>query len=389
MYMVTIEKIVSVVYDKELVNNRQHLLFIFSIMNRIRRHQGLTVRQGARTLEILRFVKEKIIAHFPEAEETLNNPVWENPLVEIKKTRILKIEQGKIVLEVSHTDPTIRQIMLENQDKFEGQLVPASRTGSSFSLSLTERNILNAVRLLKRYNVEMSEEIVALYQEINELVNSNTKWFSYDELDPESGLIKALSSEIDRTNDTHVFDRQLRYQYKVRSRTLPLDTLTNKIAARKNPTVFIDSKKITFPELFASMRELRRLPMLVIVDEYNPAKSTEFLKGLVDELTSFPDLTVGTYIRFDNDAGVGEQFNRLVKDHGLNAKLQADTSIAIISNSHLPKFMVGSEWYPRSVISINNRFKHSKSYIYCNSVDLIAYYNTAAPLGIGLENELL
>ena len=390
--MSSIEHAIKTVWHNNLTTRSIEIAFLQTIVPRINKQIPLTVSQASRVVYILSRIKDRLQHLNPDIEALLTNPVWENSPVEIKKTRLLKIENGSIRLEMSQPNAVIRQAIYENSEKFEiSPPIPDSRGSSSFTIPLTERNIITAVRMLKRYNVEMSSEIVAYYQEMMEAISANKSWFSFEDIDPASPIMQAIHAEIDISNDAQVFDRQLRFQYTVRSRSLPATSLTNVIAARKGTLVYIDSKKVSFTELLQSLYQLNRLPLLVILDEYAVDKSLEFLKSLISEISnSQTPPSIGTYVRFDNDSGgPGETFNSLVKLHGLNAKLSKDTSIAIISNSHLPKFMVGSEWYPKSVISINNRFKHSKSFIYCNSVDLIAYYNTVPPLGIGLENELL
>jgi hypothetical protein len=310
--------------------------------------------------------------------------------VKSNKPRLLSIENEQIRLSIPFADATIRQVMYDNMASFDGTIQPdAPRTQTSWWIPLTESNILKSVRLLKRYNVEMSSEIVGLYTEISAIVAEGvSQQFSLDCIDPKSAQFKQLSNEIDLTNDTLVFDRQLRYQYKVLNRQLDNESLTSKLATRRNPMCFVDSAKAPISEVFASLRELERFPILIVIDEYNVSNSVELLESVIAEVSKNP-ASVGAYIRFDNTTESGRKFNSLIKEHELNQPLQLDTSIIIVSNSRLPKFIVSSGWYPRAVISVNNRFKHSKTSVYCNAVDLIVYHNSAPPLGIGLENELL
>jgi hypothetical protein len=70
-----------------------------------------------------------------------------------------------------------------------------------------------------------------------------------------------------------------------------------------------------------------------------------------------------------------------IQSNKLNAKLSPTTMVAGIANNKLPKFMIKNGWYPNSVISFSNNFKNNKSSYYCDSVDLIVYYNDKQPLG--------
>jgi hypothetical protein len=90
---------------------------------------------------------------------------------------------------------------------------------------------------------------------------------------------------------------------------------------------------------------------------------------------------IGIYFRFDNISEHNKNFNNLVSQLGYNAQLTDSTLVAGIANNKLPKFLLKSKWYPKSVISFSNNFKANKTSVYCDAVDLIVYYNEKRPLG--------
>jgi hypothetical protein len=90
---------------------------------------------------------------------------------------------------------------------------------------------------------------------------------------------------------------------------------------------------------------------------------------------------IGIYFRFDNVSDQNKNFNNLVSQLGYNAQLADSTLVAGIANNKLPKFLLKSKWYPKSVISFSNNFKANKTSVYCDAVDLIVYYNEKRPLG--------
>ena len=63
-----------------------------------------------------------------------------------------------------------------------------------------------------------------------------------------------------------------------------------------------------------------------------------------------------------------------------NSLLAQETKIAGIANNKLPKFLIKSKWYPKTVISFSNHFKNNKTSVYCDAVDLIVYYSDRQPL---------
>ena len=105
------------------------------------------------------------------------------------------------------------------------------------------------------------------------------------------------------------------------------------------------------------------------------------LKKLEKSLKNSGLDNIGIYFRFDSGSDNNKEFNSLISQLDYNSKLNQQTQVAGIANNKLPKFMLKNGWYPSSVISFSNNFKSNKTSVYCNSVDLIVYYNDKRPLG--------
>ena len=60
--------------------------------------------------------------------------------------------------------------------------------------------------------------------------------------------------------------------------------------------------------------------------------------------------------------------------------LSDQSQVAGIAAGKLPKFFIKDKWKPKSVISFTTSFRNSKSYVYCNDVDLIIYYGDKKPI---------
>jgi hypothetical protein len=75
-----------------------------------------------------------------------------------------------------------------------------------------------------------------------------------------------------------------------------------------------------------------------------------------------------------------KEFNELIKKLNYNTHLDNTTQVVGISNKTLPKFMLNSTWYPKSVISFTPSFRSNKTHVYCDAVDLIIYYTESQPL---------
>ena len=146
--------------------------------------------------------------------------------------------------------------------------------------------------------------------------------------------------------------------------------------------MWIDSSQTALDEVVGALGALDRLPLLVI---FNGHESKECLKNLEKLAISLKNYGVnsgvGIYFRFDNVTDQNKNFNNLINQLGYNSQLSDSTLVAGIANNKLPKFLLKSKWYPKSVISFSNNFKSNKTSVYCDAVDLIVYYNEKRPLG--------
>jgi hypothetical protein len=152
------------------------------------------------------------------------------------------------------------------------------------------------------------------------------------------------------------------------------------IAQRPSTKIFIDNSSCTLTEVIASLKNLNRLPLLVIFDGHDSAVNKKSLNLLADALkANGVDDHIGIYFRF-NQGNDPAGFNKTISELGYNKNLSEHSQVAGIANSKLPKFFIKDKWKPKSVISFTTSFKNSKSYVYCTDVDLIIYYGDKKPI---------
>jgi hypothetical protein len=129
-----------------------------------------------------------------------------------------------------------------------------------------------------------------------------------------------------------------------------------------------------------SLKSLNRLPLLVIFDGHDSAVNKKTLNLLSDALkTNGVDDHIGIYFRF-NQGNDPAGFNKIISELGYNKNLSNQSQVAGIAAGKLPKFFIKDKWKPKSVISFTTSFRNSKSYVYCNDVDLIIYYGDKKPI---------
>jgi len=352
---------------------------LVSLNKQIQSGNFLTENQGKLLLKILKENWEIVTATITADISLIENPQWTEPFRVIEQLRkvFISIEENpKIVVEFTY-NKRIRQSINDLNKVLQGQVVCANPR--QYHLPLTEQNIYNVVRHFQNDDFEIDEKIMDFYREIEEIIESKKDVYNVFSLANEK-LISAVKKDvgvIDQNNSLLLNDRHIRYQYQISSKN-PENSLKNAIANRTSPKVWINSNTHALVEVIENIQALNRLPLLVV---FNGHDSKECLKNLEKLVKSVDTAETGIYFRFDNHAEGDKQFNMFIQSNKLNAKLSPTTMIAGIANNKLPKFMIKNGWYPNSVISFSNNFKNNKSSYYCDSVDLIVYYNDKQPLG--------
>lgn len=350
----------------------------------------ITESQGRLLIKILQENLESLNFIGHELIPSLKIPSWTKDFKvvnSVKRITVIKNADGVPLIDIEHTfNKDVKKTISELGRTLEGNY--GAINGMHTYFLLTEKNVFNIVNGLKKYHFEKSSQIQSLYDEIN-AIDKHKYIKSFDIEEIHHSFLKTLLIEDIGTTENNLLleDRKLKFQYSVNS-GVSGDELVAKIATRKNNKIFINSNQYSLDEVAQSIRQLKRVPLLFIFDEYNVKSSLDNLilvKGVLDRMEITPNM--GVYFRFPNE-GQGEEFNKLVSDSGYNKKLDADNKISIIANGKLPKFFLKNSWYPKSVISFSNQLRNNKTSVYCNECDLIVYYNTTPPV-IGTVDAIL
>jgi hypothetical protein len=167
----------------------------------------------------------------------------------------------------------------------------------------------------------------------------------------------------------------MRYQYIINTPEKTEKNLKNSISLRTSPKLWINSTTTELSDVIAELINLKRLPVLVVMESHMQPKSLENLKKLDDALKKCGIFDgVGIYFRLDNDE-VGKEFNALIAERKYNKPLDDQTLVACVPNGKIPKFFLKNAWRPMAVIAIGTSLRHSKTSVYANCCDLIISYN--------------
>ena len=310
--------------------------------------------------------------------DVLDNNLWSEPFRVIQKIRKIYIDSEALIIEFTY-DKRLRNKLTGLNNRLQG---PLSTHGTRhFSVALTEKNIHLLVGEFLRENFEIDEKIMKFYEDINSILTTSEINFAIGNTTNEN-LKKLLESDIGPLTDNNVLllnDRKIRYQYEIYEKT-PNISLTASIAQRPSTNIFINSLSHTLVDVVDSLKSLNRLPLLVIFDGHDSAVNKKTLNLLSAALKANGiDDHIGIYFRF-NQGNDPAGFNKTISELRYNKNLSDQSQVAGIAAGKLPKFFIKDKWKPKSVISFTTSFRNSKSYVYCNDVDLIIYYGDKKPL---------
>lgn len=365
-----------------LVPTRDKKILI-SLSKQITAGHFLTENQSKLLVKILtenlKFISDKVAEH----RSSIETPSWSQSFRVIEQVRKIfmgKEDDGRILVEFTY-NKRLRQQISDLNKSVEGQMLAVNN--KQYSIPLTEKNLHLVVNAFKNQGFEIDHILMEFYGEILEILKTaNTQFnvFSLTDKKLETAVINEVGG-ITEDNLILLNDRRQRFQYSIFQKN-PEISLKNSLANRPSTRVWIDRTQTSLDDVVEALGKLDRLPLLVIFNGHESKECLQNLKKLEISLKNCGVANdIGIYFRFDNVSDQNKNFNNLVSQLGYNAQLADSTLVAGIANNKLPKFLLKSKWYPKSVISFSNNFKANKTSVYCDAVDLIVYYNEKRPLG--------
>ena len=303
----------------------------------------ITENQSRLLLKIFKEHQPKFTEFQSELELVLNAPTWSKlfrPVDTTKKMYISTASDSTQLLTMEFAfSSSLRKTLAAHNKLISGlsQATPAR----VYHADLTEKNIITLVDLLSPLEFEIDEKIQDFYKTIkswseNEvrdqfLLTTITHANFQKQITADLGIATAIDDNI-------INDRSNRYQYFTEKSEKNPENLTEKIATRSNTKCWVNKKEVTLDQLIQSVTELKRFPVLVVFDIYDPKKCLEEMKNLEVSLENnriYND--VGIYFRLDNNP-IGKEFNQLIADKGYNAQLDSNTKVVGVQSGKIQNF---------------------------------------------------
>jgi len=347
-----------------------------SLASQINSNKFLTANQGKLLIKILNENKSEIKKYITIDDTILESPKWSKSfrvIENIRKIYIPKNTVDKFCVEFNY-NKQINQVLLNitSSKKIEKTII----NNNIAVMPLTESNIYHIIRGLKPFKFEIDEPLLEYYKEIEKILAIKNEYFENFEKNP--FIINALKTDLtesELSNPVLLADRKFKYGYTYELKTA--NNLTESIANRSKEKIWIDRKKETLENILQSITELHKFPILFILDSHYPKDCLSNLNLIYQNLQKI-NKSLNVYFRLD--ANNGSEFNQFISTNSLNKITSKSTEAIVLDNSQLPKFLLKTEWYPKSVVSFITNFRNNKTSVYCNFVDLIVYYTEQKPL---------
>jgi hypothetical protein len=345
----------------------------------------ITENQSRLILKILKENVEKLPALQHDIKSALASPTWSKSFRQVSLTKTLSIitnSFGEQQLAIEFTfSSAVRKVLQEISKNLTNFIVHAN--GKTYYADLTEINIVLLVEHLHPLGFEIDEKLQIFYDTIKSwsktevekqfhLTNITHQNFQKN-ITSDLGLETSINKEV-------IIDRSMRYQYFYEKPEKSPENLVEKLAHRTTSRVWVDKNEYTVDQIVESLVALKRFPLLVVFDSHNTKNCFKELSILTKSLERIGiSDRVGIYFRLNNDAA-GKEFNQFIADKQLNAQLDLTTEVVGVQSGKIPKFLLGTNWKPMSVLSIGNQLRHSKTAIYANCCDLIITYTETQPI---------
>jgi len=352
-----------------------------SLANDVAHFHFITESQGNLILKILKENSKKLEPIINDMSVYTDNPVWSHSFRYVKPVRKMSIVQEFSDSYIS-IEFTFCSLLRNTIQKVAQELdITLLASGKSYAAPLSEGNIVGLCDLLLPHNFEIDQEILDYYTTIKSWSKEGvTEQFHITSI-TNTNFQKHLTQEIGTNvalTDPIINDRSIRYQYLV-SNSVPSNTLTANIANRQTVKVWVDSTQYTLTEVFKSLIELKRTPILVTFDPFNEnIKDLEMLATALDNVNITNN--VGIYFRLPNAKESGRLFNELISLRQYNAMLDDTTVIVGLESQKLPKFILKNNWKPMAVVTLNNILRSGKVAALASNCDLIISYFNREPI---------
>jgi hypothetical protein len=246
------------------------------------------------------------------------------------------------------------------------------------------RLVTIAKRFEKKFNIE--QPIMDIYNQLVEFDNNKQNYipgiYDYKIANlPSKGLehcVNSIGKEPSQTNLWKYYDRRYLYGFEWIDENAVLESfkhcslLTAKITQRPHPQICIDSAKWSLDHVLASIQELDRYPLLIVLD--NKLAHDQLIELHRRFVNFIPTEEMSVMFRLDSPKG--NEFNHFIRENHLNNIVDNKTKIVYINSNKVPKPLIKTQWKPVCAFTLGSKRNYTKVDGYVSTSDLYIQYDT-------------
>jgi hypothetical protein len=387
---------VNLHFDTQYTIEKSDMTILNSIAKQLSKEVPLTDRQ-------YELVKEKLSTY--KDQFTKNNNINVEEISKTLKYPLRSIDRSHWVKILDYDDKEVIGIRFPFNKKIISLLDDIKRLQGVTNYKVkdhthifdpTPHNIYKVVEIALRYvtKFEIQSDILEAYSILQNFLDNRQDHVPgiYN------GVLKNLSDsavislkndvgELDEHSLALYFDRRHLYgihrfdKQDLEKSLFNYSELSNKIIKRETSGVMIDISR-PFDQLVDSLFELKRFPLLIILDEKTAHDD------LVTTYKSFFNVIDPKHISVLFRKDGADPFNEYVKDKNINNPVDKHTKIVYINNTKLPKPLLQADWkhkavmfYKRKGLGFNNITKYSQlcdCQIVCEDDSSSGYFDSRA-----------
>ena len=254
-------------------------------------------------------------------------------------------------------------------------------------LAATELNIYRIVERFRDLNFTIEPKLLEFAEAVREIANNpednipGIHGYTLKHIHPKAEeLALATLGEPDNYNYYLYKDRFDEYglahfdEYALAKSTARLTELTKSVLDRNLKHVYISSDKYGYDNIFKTVTELQRWPILIVLSGNAPMckSSTQYpnpelsLLSLIHNmlLSYVTNKDISVMYRKEKTTKEDLEFNDYIRRHRLNNRLTKDLKVVILSEGkRIPKPIVESDWRPQCSLMLGAGFTPNKSII--------------------------
>lgn len=353
---------------------------MFSIARQVFKGTALTDRQFVLMQEKLESYRDQFLTLDINFDSAINK--LRQPLREIDRSKYIKLINQDDTMWIKVRFPFSKSLILSLQSIRCHHLEHKHQKGSHEHLFLfNESNVYNVISAFKNKSFEIDKPLMDLYEQMEKLDALDfvpcVKDMQVKNLHP-SGL-KLLEEDIGKISPENIV------LYKDRSMLYGLDfhdnidnylneynILSQRIANRSMPAVFIDSKSVSFDDIVRTLYELERFPVVILLEE-----ETAFDALITTHKSlkyNIPEDQISVLMRLDSNKSNG--FNEYIKHHKMNNPVDKNTKVVYINKNKINKPLLQSTCSPKTILMLESTRLNTKQQSYADQFDLVIHYDT-------------